>query len=194
MSRQVAFSLPRGLIVSCQAEPGSPLRESRIIAAMAQAAELGGAVGLRIQGVADIKAARVVTRLPIIGLIKRPVAGSPVYITPTLADALAVVDAGADVVAIDATDRLRPEPLDWMVAGLQRRGVPALADVSTLAEGRQAVALHMDYLSSTLSGYTPYSRQSPGPDLELVRELCTLGVPVLAEGRIATPEQAKMAL
>lgn len=187
-----------GLIVSCQALPGEPLFGAEIMARLAVAAQAGGAVGIRANSPVDIAAIRAVTPLPLIGLSKIDVPGSHVYITPTLADAQAVAKAGADIIALDATARPRPE--GGNAAGFIRlvregTGRPVLADISTEDEALAAEAAGADFVSTTMSGYTPYSPQQEAPDLDLVRRLAArLSIPLIAEGRIAMPEQARAAL
>jgi N-acylglucosamine-6-phosphate 2-epimerase len=185
-----------GLVVSCQAPPGDPLHGPTFMAAMARAAVAGGAVGIRADGPADIRAVGQAVDVPVIGLWKQGAQG--VYITPTVDHARAVAEAGAQIVAIDATGRPRPDrsTVPEVVAGLRRaHRCLVMADVSTLEEGTAAVAAGADLVATTLAGYTPYSRQGPGPDLELVAALAArVDVPVVAEGRIATPEQARAAL
>lgn len=185
-----------GLIVSCQALPGEPLHGAGIMARMALAAWKGGAVGIRANGADDIRAIRETVPLPIIGIIKDGDSG--VYITPTFRHAQAVVEAGADVVALDATGRPRPD--GSLVTELIERihaecGKPVMADISTLEEALAAEQAGADFVAPTMAGYTPYSRQLSGPDFELLRTMASaLKTPVLAEGRIATPEDARMAL
>ncbi|HEX5324235.1 MAG TPA: N-acetylmannosamine-6-phosphate 2-epimerase [Capsulimonadaceae bacterium] len=190
-------SMRGGLIVSCQALPNEPLHGSAIMARMAIAAELGGAVGIRANSPPDIAAIRAAVALPIIGLFKVEVPGFDGYITPTLADARSVAEAGADMVAIDATARPHPEGDTASFIRLVREstGKLLLADISTEEEALAAEAAGADLISTTMSGYTPYSPQQEAPDLDLVRRLATkLKVPLIAEGRIATPEQARGAL
>ena len=185
-----------GLVVSCQAPPGDPLHGPTFMAAMARAAVLGGAVGIRADGPADVQAVRQAVEVPVIGLWKQGAEG--VYITPTVDHARAVAEAGAEIVAIDATGRPRPDrsTVPELVTGLRRtHRCLVMADVSTLEEGAAAAAAGADLVATTLSGYTPYSRGRTGPDLELVAALAArVGVPVVAEGRIATPQEARAAL
>lgn len=194
---EIAATLRGGLIVSCQALPGEPLFGADIMARLAIAAEAGGAAGIRANSPADIQAIRVAVPLPLIGLSKVEMAGYDVYITPTLADAITVSEAGADIVAIDATARPHPEGTLASFIGRVKEatGKLVLADISTEGEALAAQHAGADFVSTTMSGYTPYSPQSPGPDLDLVRRLASLlTVPLIAEGRIATPEQARAAL
>lgn len=183
-----------GLVVSCQAEVGSPLRDPYIISRLARAAELGGAVGLRVQGFADVEAVRAVTALPIIGLTKTVREDTDVFITPTLAEAVHLAELGVQIVALDATRRPRPEPLAAMFAEVHAAGAEVMADISTLEEGQAALEAGADILGTTLAGYTPYSRPLTGPDWTLMDELCAAGLPFAAEGRISTPAEAAGAL
>jgi N-acylglucosamine-6-phosphate 2-epimerase len=216
----VLEALRGGLVVSVQAPPGTPLDAPAHIAAMARAASLGGAAGIRAVEVVAVKEA---VTLPVIGLGKRRLEGSDVYITPTLEDAREVAAAGADIVAMDATLRPRRDgvPLATVVSELP---VPVLADVDSLEAGRAAREAGAAAIATTLAGYTgagasrrdfadtdaggPASAEpdlelaeppsgapaSAGPDLELVSALAAeLDCPVFAEGRIATPQQARAA-
>lgn len=186
------------LIVSCQALAHEPLFGAEIMARMASAAVQGGAAAIRANTPVDIAAIRGAVTVPIVGLFKEDIAGFPVYITPTLQHALAVAEAGADVIALDATARARPEPgtlADFIGRIHMQTGLPVLADISTLAEGVAAVEAGADLLSTTMSGYTEDSPAQREPDLELVANLCrAVDVPVLAEGRYRTPQQASDAL
>jgi N-acylglucosamine-6-phosphate 2-epimerase len=189
-----------GLIVSCQALPDEPLFSPEIMARMAIAAREGGAVGIRANTPPDIRAIReAVPPLPLIGLFKVTVPGfEEVYITPRLEDAVAVAAAGADIIALDATLRPHPEgtAADLIGAVKKATGKPVMADIATEADALAAVEAGADVLSTTLSGYTPDSPRLDGPDLDLVRRLAArdLPVPVIAEGRFHTPEQARDAL
>ena len=161
------------------------------MSAIARAAELGGATGIRVEGPADIRAVKDAVGVPVIGLIKRDVPGSPVRITPSLDDARAARDAGADVVAVDATLRLRPDGMtthDFVAALAAELEPPLLADVDSLDAGRAARAAGADAVATTLSGYTGDGGAPEEPDLELVERLASeLDCPVLAEGRYSTP-------
>lgn len=185
-----------GLIVSCQALPHEPLHGGDTMAKMAAAAVQSGAVGIRTNGVFDILTIKQAVQVPVIGLIKRDMPGSAVFITPTLAEVAAIVAAGADIVAMDMTDREdRLEAVKPLIAYAHAHGVAVMADVSTLAEGIAAERLGADYVGTTLSGYTPYSRQQEAPDLALIEELSrAIRTPVVAEGRIWTPEDAAKAV
>ena len=183
----------RRLVVSCQPVSGGPMDRPDIVAAMAQAAVIGGAAGLRIEGTANLRAVSAETDVPIIGLVKRDLPDSPVRITPHARDARDLIAAGAHIVAVDATDRPRPVPLDVLLAEIKGAGALAMADCATLAEGRDAAALGFDLLGSTMSGYTG-GAEPDGPDLALLRDLAALGCPAIAEGRYHTPAQAAAAI
>jgi N-acylglucosamine-6-phosphate 2-epimerase len=191
-------SLEGALVVSVQAPEGSPLGETSHMVAMARAAEAGGAAGVRSEGGADIAAIRAAVALPIIGLRKRRVPGSDVYITPELADAHEVAAAGADVVAVDGTLRPRPgdvSPGDFIAALTRELPQPVLADVDSLEAGAAAREAGAAAVATTLAGYTHASAPPAEPDLELVARLAAeLDCPVLAEGRYGTPESVRAAL
>lgn len=191
-------SLEGKLIVSVQAYPGEPLRTPEIMAAMSRACELGGAAAIRCQGLADIAAIKGRVEVPVIGLWKDGHEG--VYITPTLRHARACVNAGADIVAIDATDRPRPDgrPLEDTVAPLKEEGVLIMADCATIEDVRRAVDLGFDMVSTTLSHRTAAidCGMADGPDLPLLRQAVEEfpGVPVVCEGRVHTPAEARAAI
>jgi N-acylglucosamine-6-phosphate 2-epimerase len=180
-----------GLVVSVQAAPGSPLATPETMSAIARAAELGGAVGIRAEGAADIRAIKNAVDVPVIGLVKRDIVGSPVRITASLDDARAVAGAGADVVAVDATLRTRPGGMatqDFIAALAAELEAPLLGDVDSFEAAVAARAAGADAVATTLSGYTGDGSTSEGPDLELVGGLAgALDCPVLAEGRYSTP-------
>ncbi len=189
-------ALPAGLIVSCQARVGHPLRHPEMMAAMAVAAQLAGAVGIRAAGAEDITAIRGLVDLPIVGLTKRVRVDSPVIITATIEDAAEVAAAGADIIAIDLTLRPRPERLsDAALIGAihERMGKLVLADTDSLAGARAAVAAGADGVATTLAGYTQ-GTVPEGPALGLLAELVdSLSVPVVGEGRFWRPEQVEEA-
>lgn len=167
-----------------------------VIAAVARSVDLAGAAALRLAGTENIAAVRPHSALPIIGIHKTP-DRSRVYITPDFASARAIVTAGADLVALQATSPRTDncDPLPELIARIHGElGVPVMADVSTVEEGELAMAAGADLVATTLSGYTPGSPQSEEPDLELVSALARRRFPVIAEGRYRTPEQVAEAL
>lgn len=186
----------KGLIVSCQALEDEPLNGGDTMAKMAKAAVDSGAIGIRTNGVADILAIKQTVDVPVIGLIKRDIPGSAIFITPTIEEVKAIVEAKADIVALDVTNREgRLESVKPLIDYAHEMGVAVMADVSTLEEGLAAEGLGVDFIGTTLSGYTEYSRQQEGPDFELLLELCAqVKIPVVAEGRIWTPEEAAKAM
>ncbi len=193
-------AIPAGaLVVSCQAREDNPLHGPAFMAAMARAAEQGGAGAIRANGPSDIAAIRAAVDLPVVGILKRFADGVPVYITPSFADAEAVAKAGADIVAVDATARDRGgETLAGLIGAIRGRlGLPVFADVATLEEGLAAEAMGATYVATTLAGYTgsaPVARDA-GPDFALLEALvAACRVPVVAEGRFDTPDLAARAL
>ncbi|WP_307469278.1 N-acetylmannosamine-6-phosphate 2-epimerase [Paenibacillus harenae] len=194
MTNPIVAGLKDGFIVSCQALANEPLFGSDMMAAMAVAAEDGGAAAIRANTPQDIAVIKRRCRVPVIGLYKKHYPDSDVYITPTIREVDDVVRAGADIVAIDCTSMTRPgnERLDRLIAEIRKSfpETPIMADVSTFEEGAAAMRLGVDVVSTTLSGYTPYSPQQPSPDIALVARLAALGrAPVFAEGRIWTIEE-----
>lgn len=198
MSPSIFDRVKGGLIVSCQALEDEPLHGAHIMAAMARAAREGGAAGIRANSPADIAAIRQAVDLPLIGLYKVVIPGFEPFITPTLGHAREVAGAGADIIALDAT--LRPHPEERSAAALIQAvktatGRPVLADVAEFEEGLAAWQAGADAVSTTLSGYTAGSPHQKAPDFDLLRRLVQeLPIPVIAEGRIATPDQAEQAL
>jgi len=188
--------LERGLIVSCQARPDNPLHGPAFMAAMSRAAEHGGAVGLRANGPEDVRAIVAVTDLPVIGIYKVALEGYEVAITPELRWARAVAEAGAHVIALDATHRSHPEgSAAELIARVKGElGLPVFADVATFEEGVAAAEAGADYVATTLAGYTSYSPPTVGPDLALLERLCgALDVPVVGEGRFDDPQHVAAA-
>jgi N-acylglucosamine-6-phosphate 2-epimerase len=193
-----------GLIASCQPVRGGVFDAPEHTARFALAALAGGAVGLRVEGLADLIAVRAAAdayaaahgteRVAIVGLVKIDAPPTHAFITPTPDHAAALAAAGADVIAYDATDRLRPYRARDVVAAIHAAGACAMADLSTRVEGEAALADGADFLASTLSGYAPGSPAMEGPDLALVAALAALpNAWVIAEGRIATPREAAAA-
>lgn len=175
-----------GLVVSCQASSGSPMRDTPTIARLAASALQGGAVALRVNGVDDVAAVRALTAVPIIGLDKR-MGERRNIITHTDEQVIALAGAGADIVAVDATQEVAGDVGARVRAAVAVGSVPIMADVSTFEEGVRSWEAGAAFVGTTLSGYTPYSRADPSPDVELVDRLASRGIRVLAEGRFQTP-------
>lgn len=189
-------SLRGGLIVSVQAWRGSAIDDPAFIAAMARAAQDGGAVAVRVAGEDDLHAVRARVALPIVGLIKREYPGFEPYITPTLDEVRAIVAAGAEIVAFDATPRRRPSGTDVaaLIAEIHARERLALADCATAADAAAAADAGADMVASTLCGYTAETAGAALPALELVRELAQLRRFCLCEGGVRSPAEVRAAL
>lgn len=190
-----------GLVVSCQALPGEPLHVETggVMPLLARAAVQSGAVGIRTSTARDVAEVLAAVDVPVIGLTKVEHDGFAPFITSTLDEVLEIADAGAHVVAFDATDRERADgrTLAQLVADARaaRPGVALMADVATLAEGVHAAELGVDVVGTTLNGYTEASMDAAVSNLDLVRQLVErVDVPVVAEGRIHTPGDARAML
>ncbi len=189
--------LHQGLIVSCQAPVDSPLHEPMVIAAMAQAAVNNGAVGVRIDTPSHISAVRERVTVPIIGLWKQVISGSDVYITPQFHHAAAVAKAGADIIAIDATTRNRPEGetmVDIIAQIHQELGKLVMADVDTIEAAIAACAAGADIVGTTLFGYTAATKHLSPPGWELLAQMVQLDIPAICEGGISSPQMARQAI
>jgi len=194
--------LEKKIIISCQASEGEPFHDVNCLMAMVKAVINGGASGLRLAGERDIREAKKLCEVPIIGITKpEPLPENwkeIVYITPTLEDAKKISKAGADIIAIDGTSRLRPkENLAELIYKIQMElNTPVMVDISTLEEGLMCKLLGADIISTTLSGYTQqtFDKNNEEPDFELLEKLVEIvECPVILEGRVWTPEHVKKA-
>lgn len=190
---EVLEKIKGGLIVSCQALKTEPLYDSYIMAKMAWAAYLGGAVGIRCNTVVDIKAIKEMVDLPVIAIIKEEYDDSDVYITPTMKEIDALVELGCEIIATDATNRIRPNGQTFEEFFTQvRKKYPDqlfMADTSCFEEGKLAQELGFDLIGTTMSGYTPYTKGRKLPDTQLIeRYAAELHTPVIAEGGIWSPD------
>lgn len=192
--QHVLEKLRGSLIVSCQPVPGGPMDNATCVTGFALAAIGAGAAGLRIESLPYVQAVRAATSAPVIGIIKQELAGYDVYITPTAEMACQLAQAGADIVAFDATLRARPDPLETIIAAIHQSGALAMADCADIEDARAALAAGADCIGSTLSGYVGKGAEPTLPDFDLLADMATLGAFVIAEGRIRTPEQAARAL
>jgi N-acylglucosamine-6-phosphate 2-epimerase len=206
---KILDTLRGGLIVSVQAKAGSALDDPPVLAALARAAQDAGAVGVRIQGIANLHAVRQRVEVPIIGLIKCQYPGFEPYITPTLKEVTAILRTGAEVVAFDATQYVHPsEPVTEIVAAIHKGNALAMADCATEEDGRAAIEAGADIIGTTLAGYTRETRGTSLPAIDLVRSFKLLasrtpqrtkpetrkrGVFVICEGGIHTPQQGREA-
>jgi N-acetylmannosamine-6-phosphate 2-epimerase/N-acetylmannosamine kinase len=186
--------LKGGLVVSCQPVPGGPFDDPASVVRFALAAQNAGASALRIEGVTNVAAVAAACSLPIIGLVKRDLPDTPVRITPWLEDTNALSEAGAPIIAFDATDRVRPVPVQTLVEAVHARGRIAMADIATFSEAMNASSLGADIIGTTMSGYTDVGPPPHAPDIGLVAQACGLGKPVFAEGRYNEPRLAVAAI
>ncbi|HZG12197.1 N-acetylmannosamine-6-phosphate 2-epimerase [Kurthia gibsonii] len=191
-------TLKNELIVSCQALPEEPLHSSLIMGKMAYAAKLGGAKGIRSNSVDDIREIKKTTNLPIIGIIKKVTPGCSVFITPTEEEVVALYNEGVDIIAMDATNRKRPnnQTILEFFKTIRARYPDQLfmADCATFEEAKQAVELGFDCIGTTLCGYTEETKGINLPNFNLIQQLATsFDCPIIAEGGIWTPEDLKHA-
>ncbi|CCY63989.1 putative N-acetylmannosamine-6-phosphate 2-epimerase [Clostridium sp. CAG:967] len=193
--------LKNKVVVSVQAMPSEPLYLEKCMVAMMKSVVKGGAGGLRVAGARDVKNAKHLFYIPVIGLTKPDVIPPNwqeiVYITPTLDDVIELVKAGADIIAFDGTMRERPNgaKLEDLIKYIKINKRVSMADISTVEEGINAAKLGANMLSTTLSGYTQFSQnRGEGPDFELLEQLVKeTNLPVVLEGRIWEPEEVDKA-
>ena len=181
--------LDLSLIVSCQPVPDGAMDTAVFVAGFARAALTAGARALRIESSAYVAAVRSAVDAPIIGIVKRDLDDSPVRITPFIADVEALADAGADIIAFDATDRPRPATIEALLAAIKSRGLLSMADCSCLDDAKHALAAGADFVGSTMSGYVG-GPEPVEPDIALIAAMRQLTPYVIAEGRIRTPQHA----
>ena len=203
MTKQELFDLIKGsIVVSCQATPGEPLymKDQSIMYLMARAAKQAGAKMIRTSSVRDIMEIKEETGLPVIGLIKREYPGYTGRITMTMREVDECMEAMADIVSIDCTFNERadgltpPEFLKQVKA--KYPNIIIMADCATLEEAVAAYEAGADLVGSTMNGYTPQTKPCNGePNYQLVKDMvAALPCPVIAEGRVHTPEQARKML
>ena len=199
--KELIEKLKGKLIVSCQALPGEPLyiENDTMMPLMAVAAKRAGAAGIRTNGERDVKEIKKTVDLPVIGLIKKEYEGFSQYITVTMKEIDTLVKAGADIIALDCTMRERGDgkTVNGFIKEIKEKypDIILMADISTFEEGANAEKAGVDMVGTTLSGYTPYSEKTDGPDFKLVEKLSKkLDIPVIAEGKIHEPQQAKKML
>lgn len=193
-------SLQGQLIVSCQALPHEPLHSSFIMSKMALAASMGGAKGIRANTVADIQEIRKEVDLPIIGIIKQEYGDHPVFITPTLKEVTALAEINVDIIAVDATRRVRPDgttTVEFLQAIKEKfPNIPIMGDCADLEDVELAMQ-YCDFIGTTLYGYTEYTKgcDISADDFAYLKQIITLSTkPVIAEGKVNTPEKAKQCL
>lgn len=189
------------VVVSVQAMPSEPLYLEKCMVAMMKSVIKGGAGALRVAGARDVRNAKHLFDVPVIGLTKPDVIPKNwqeiVYITPTLKEVIELVEAGADIIAFDGTMRERPEgtKLEDLIKYIKINKRISMADISTLEEGINAEKLGANILSTTLSGYTQNSQnRGDGPDFELLKQLVeNTNLPIVLEGRIWEPQEVDKA-
>ena len=191
----------KSIIISCQALPGEPLycEEMSLMPFMAKAAQMAGCKCIRTSSVRDVEGIKKATGLPVIGLIKRVYEGYDSYITPTMKEIDELAAADSDIVALDCTLRTRGDgtTINEFIAQIRRKypDMVLMADISTYEEGINAWKCGVNMVGTTMSGYTPYSPKIDDPDFELAARLAEdIDIPVIAEGKIHYPEQAKKML
>lgn len=195
---QKVMQMKGKLIVSCQALPNEPLHSSFIMGRMALAAKEGGASGIRANTKEDILEIQSQVDLPVIGIVKRDYADSSIYITPTMKEVEELMEVHPEIIALDATGRLRPGglKLDTFFSSLKERYPDQLwmADCSTIEEALYADSLGFDFIGTTMVGYTPQSQglHIEEDDFYILRQIISKAKhPVIAEGNIDTPAKAK---
>ena len=202
MDKKELYEYLRGeLIVSCQALPGEPLyrEEGGVMCLMARAAKNAGVKAIRAQGIVDIKQIKEQTNLPVIGIIKKSYPGYATYITATMDEVDKLVEVGSDIIALDCTNRERGDgktPSEFVKEIKEKYpNIVLMADISNLEEAIEAEKAGVDFVGTTMNGYTPYTTVSKKFDPSLVKEIVkNVKIPVIAEGKIHEPKEAKAAL
>src|SRR5574344_1005038 len=197
MDSNLLKKLKGGMIVSCQSEGNDPFNKPEYVALFAKAAEMGGAVGIRTEGIAKLKAIKNITDLPVIGLLKSQFENGYVRITGSEQEVKLLLEAGSDIIAIDGTFREReslsgPEFISYIK---KKYKCLVLADISTYEEAIACESFGADCISTTLSGYTPETKQIIGADFNLIGRLAKeIRIPLFAEGKLNTPADACKAM
>lgn len=199
VKNKVIESLRGGIVVSCQAEGEDPFNEDpRYMALFARAAEMGGAVGIRTQGIAKLEAVKRAVHLPVIGLLKSQFEDGTVKITGSFSEVEQLIASGSDIVAIDGTFRKRENLTGpaFIREVKNRYGCLVLADIASCAEAEACEMAGADCVSTTLNGYTPETFiEHNGPNYMVLKECVnSLKIPVFAEGRYNTPTEARVAI
>lgn len=194
-TNKILEKLKNKVVVSCQPIVGGPMDSTQIITSLGLAAASGGAAGLRIEGVESVRSLARVCALPIIGIVKQDLESSPVRITPLIEDIDALAEAGAAIIAYDATQRDRPVATAALVERIHGHGILAMADCARKEDGAQAITEGADALGTTLSGYA-YEEvsENAAPEMALLSEFAKLDTFVIAEGRLKTPNDAASAI
>ena len=187
--------LKKSLIASCQPPSKGPLDSPSIILGLARSSLIGGAKALRIEGFKNLKKIRKNVKVPIIGIKKRISKKYPIIITPLLSDIEKLAFLGADIIAFDSTDRNRPYSVKKMISKIHSYNKIAMADCSNIRDATIAIDNGANIISTTLSGYTKGKNPPKNPDFKLLKSLIQkFNVPIIAEGRINTPDYFKKAI
>ena len=194
LETKLLSQLRQSLIVSCQPVDNGPMDQAQHIVAMALAAIDGGAKGLRIEGVDNVKAVAKATSIPIVGIVKRDLTNSPVRITPFIDDVKALAQAGASIIAFDGTARQRPVTSLELLEAVHQSGCIAMADCADFNSGVMLANNGCTFIGSTMSGYIDLNNTPNEPDYLLVQRWVDKGLNVIAEGRYNSPERAAKAM
>ncbi|MEC4726651.1 N-acetylmannosamine-6-phosphate 2-epimerase [Shewanella sp. D64] len=194
LEKQLLSSLKQSLIASCQPVDNGPMDKVEHVVAMALAAIDGGAKGVRIEGVENVRAVAKTTSTPIVGIVKRDLTDSPIRITPFIDDVKALAQAGASIIAFDGTDRKRPTAMLDLLDAIHQHGCIAMADCADYETGLMLAKHGCTFIGSTLSGYIDLAHTPNEPDYPLVSLWAEQGINVIAEGRYNSPERAAKAI
>ena len=194
LESQLLSSLKQSLIASCQPVDNGPMDKVEHVIAMALAAVDGGAKGLRIEGVENVRAVAKATSTPIVGIVKRDLDDSPVRITPFIKDINDLAQAGASIIAFDGTDRPRPATMLAQLDAIHASGCIAMADCADYQTGLMLAKQGCTFIGSTMSGYLDLNNTPNEPDYDLVSNWVSQDLNVIAEGRYNSPERAAKAI
>lgn len=195
--REILEGFKNGLIVSCQVQPDDPIYTDDMVVKMAEAAKWAGAIGIRANSPEQIKAIKAAVDLPVIGLYKIWHEDTDVFITPDLAAAKQVWEAGAEIIALDCTSQMTHQGTRaWELLPVLQKEIPeaiVFADVSNYEEAKRAVELGADIVGPTLYGYTKETSHIELPDLREFARMCRdfgNDAYLIMEGHIYSPEDA----
>lgn len=194
LEEKLLSTLKQSLIASCQPIDNGPMDKVEHVVAMALAAVDGGAKGLRIEGIENVRAVAKATSTPIVGIVKRDLDNSPIRITPFIKDVEALAEAGASIIAFDGTDRDRPAAMLDLLAAVHKSGCVAMADCADYDTGMMLAKHGCTFIGSTMSGYVDLNKTPNTPDYDLVSNWVAQGLNVIAEGRYNSPERAAKAI
>lgn len=194
LEEKLLSTLKQSLIASCQPVDNGPMDKVEHVVAMALAAVDGGAKGLRIEGVENVRAVAKAISVPIVGIVKRDLDDSPIRITPFIEDVAALSEAGASIIAFDGTNRERPVAMLDLLAAVHKGGCVAMADCADYDTGIMLAKHGCTFIGSTMSGYLDLNNTPNEPDYDLVSNWVAQGLNVIAEGRYNSPQRAAKAI